>query len=114
MITTTRPAVGSLFRAVADHSLRLAVVGSPVISVPRGTLLRIARLDERWDNSHALIARFAHVHASLRVVDGPSAGEEVAVVITGEVMGEPDGSESWAWHLPDWLALADAGSGGGR
>ena len=113
-MTATRPVVGSLCRAVADHSFRLAVVGSPVIAIPRGTMLRVARLDEHWDNSHALMARFAHITASLRVLDGPGAGEEVAVVITGEALPEPDGGESERWHLPDWLALAYAGATSGR
>ena len=112
--TMTRPAVGSTCRAVADQSLRLAIVGTPVVWIPSGTLLRITRLDERWDNAHALIARSAQVMASLRVLDGPSRGEEIAVVIAADAVPDPDGGESKSWHLPDWLALVDPGATGGR
>ncbi len=113
-MSATRPAVGSICRAVADHNLRLPGVGSPVVMIPRGTRLRIARIHERWDNSHALIMRFVEAMASLRVLDGPGEGEEVAVAITGEAVPGPDGGESEVWHLPDWLVLVDAGPTGGR
>ncbi len=103
--TAMRPVVGSLCRAVADHSLRLAVVGRPVLVIPRGTRLRIARLDERWDNSHALIAAFAEIRATLCILDGPSAGEEIAIVIAGDAVPRQDGGASESWALPEWLAI---------
>lgn len=103
--TAVRPAVGSVCRVVADHSFRLAVAGRPVLEIPRGTRLRIAWLDERWDNPHALIAAFAEICATLRILDGPSAGEEVAIVIAGDAVPRQDGGASESWALPNWLAI---------
>jgi hypothetical protein len=104
--TGLHPEVGSRLRAVADHDIRLAVADGPIVSIPRGTSLEIVSLDERWDNQHASIARFGRITANLCVLDGPSAGEEIALVITGDAVPRSDGGESETWMLPDWLVPA--------
>jgi hypothetical protein len=104
-MTGFRPAVGSRYEVLKDHTLRLAVAEQTLVSLPRGTTLRIESLDESWDNGHALIASFCQIEASLRVLDGPSAGEIVEVVITGTVMRLHDQPEE-SYSLPDWLAPA--------
>jgi hypothetical protein len=48
------------------------------------------------------------------VLDGPSAGEEVAVVINADAVQDAEGGESESWHLPDWLALVEPGASTSR
>ena len=73
-----------------------------VISVPRGTILEVTSLDERWDHAHASIASVCQMTANLRVLDGVSAGEIIAVHISGYDR-HLDTPESEDWDLPNWL-----------
>jgi len=63
--------------------------------------LRGARLDERSDNSHTLIAVFVRTHAGLWILDGSSAVDEIVVVIVGNAVQQQDGACSEPWLLPD-------------
>ncbi len=76
-----------------------------------GTRLEVVRLDERWDNIHAMIVRDHKITIDMRVLTGPSAGEVITQTLTGSVVtalgDEPPGS-----LLPDWLEVAPTSVGG--
>jgi hypothetical protein len=76
---------GSILEARAHRRDRLAGVGS-VIDIPAGTRLEVARVDERWDNVHAMIVQGCALTVDPRVLDGGSRGEIVTEKIRGEVL----------------------------
>jgi hypothetical protein len=53
-----------------SHRCRLAIRDGPVIDIPAGACLEIVRLDERWDNTHAMIVRTYKISLDLRVLTG--------------------------------------------
>ena len=55
--------------------------------------LRVARVDERWDNTHAMTVRGYRFTLDLRVLDGPSHDASIDVQNEGAT-------------LPTWLAVA--------
>jgi hypothetical protein len=62
--------VGSIVVARYPHRCRLAIRDGPVIDIPAGACLEIVRLDERWDNTHAMIVRTYKISLDLRVLTG--------------------------------------------
>ena len=64
----------------------MATSGRPVIDIPAGSRLEIVGLDERWDNTHAMIVRDYKISLDLRVLSGLFAGEIVRVTLAGSVV----------------------------
>jgi hypothetical protein len=103
--TRVRPAIGGQYRAIVDHSFT-AGVDARLISVRRGTTLEVTRADETWDNHHPDIVRWGQVEVTLRIIDGPSVGEEIAVRMTAESLPPDHDQEATTWNLPYWLVPA--------
>ena len=60
-----QPTRGSILLARAPHRYRVPGVGR-VIDIPAGTHFELARVDERWDNVHAMIVQSYDLTVDLR------------------------------------------------
>jgi hypothetical protein len=99
-------AVGSMVVARYPRRFRMATSVRSVIDIPAGACLEIVRLDERWDNTHAMIARTYKISLDLRVCTGPSAGEIVTLNIAGSVVTDLGQEAPANLPIPEWLELA--------
>lgn len=75
------------------------------VALPAQTRLRLARVDERWDNTHAMTVRGYRFTLRLMVLDGPSRGASIDVQIEGNVIDALDDQFAGV-TLPPWLAVA--------
>lgn len=101
---TWMPQVGAELLVARSRVWRAPQSGWDV-ALPAGTRLRVARVDERWDNTHATIVRGYRFTLDLRVLDGPSHGASIGVQIEGNVIDARD-EEFEGVMLPTWLAVA--------
>jgi hypothetical protein len=70
-----------------------------------GTRLRVTRIEEPWDNTHAMIIRGYRFTLHLRVLDGPSRGQLMDLKVDGSVIDQV-GEEFEGITLPGWLEVA--------
>ena len=93
--------VGSRYRVRGDRAIASVAVGQPVVELSDGTTLELAKLDEHWDHTHAMILSTASIAAHFCVLDGPRTGATVRVTFREEVIPELD--QHRRTGFPFWL-----------
>lgn len=100
------PEVGTVLLTTACHRRRDG------LDVPAGTHLRVTHVEQRFDNTHAMIILpFEYTLATI-ALDGPLQGREITVHASDTLVTAVDPSLLDRYPYPSWVKCADVISAG--